>query len=70
MSIHLLKRDLPPELVELADLALDLRRMGSQLAGRIWERLDAETCERTKNPSIMLLNARKPRLEAAAEDDE
>src|SRR5690349_559979 len=70
MSIHLLKRDLPPELVELADLALDLRWMGSQLAGRIWERLDAETWERTKNPSIILLNARRARLEAAAKDDE
>ncbi|WP_202921762.1 DUF3417 domain-containing protein [Anatilimnocola aggregata] len=66
----ILDRTLPPELLELADLSMDLRWMGSQLAGQIWARLDAETWERTKNPYIILLNAPQKRLEEAARDEE
>ena len=40
------------------------------MASRIWERLDPDTWERTKNPSMILLNASRARLEAAAKDDE
>jgi starch phosphorylase len=61
-------RALPEELADLADLALDLRWMASRLAGRVWERLDAETWERTKNPYILLLTAPQARLEEAARD--
>jgi starch phosphorylase len=66
----ILDRTLPPELLELADLSMDLRWMGSQLAGQIWAGLDAETWERTKNPYIILLNTPQKRLEEAARDEE
>jgi glycogen phosphorylase len=70
MSSRPFDRALPEELADLADLALDLRWMGSRLAGRIWERLDAETWERTKNPYILLLTTPQARLEEAARDEQ
>jgi starch phosphorylase len=66
----LLNRTLPEELADLPDLAMDLRWMGSQLAGSIWKRLDAETWDRTKNPCIILLDADQERLEEAARDEQ
>jgi starch phosphorylase len=70
MSSRPFDRALPEGLADLADLALDLRWMGSQLAGRIWERLDADTWERTKNPYIILLTAPQQRLDEAARDEQ
>jgi len=68
MLHDLLQRPLPEELKDLTDLALDLRWTGSELAGRIWKRLDEEAWERTRNPYMILLNAHRDRLEAAARD--
>ena len=38
-------RKLPPPLVELGELALDQRFVGSQLAGRVWSQLDPDAWE-------------------------
>jgi len=42
--------DLPAGLEGLVDLALDLRWTSRDPTDKIWERLDAETWEKTKNP--------------------
>ncbi|MGB7571358.1 MAG: alpha-glucan family phosphorylase [Methanothrix sp.] len=68
-----MKRDsdlnLPPGLEGLADLALDLRWTVRQTTDRIWEMLDAEAWEKTKNPYLILQNVSRARLEAAAADE-
>ena len=61
-------RELPDGLEGLSELALDMRWSASPLASSIWERLDAEAWERTKNPYMILFNAHrdppKPRKRA------
>ena len=69
MIQDLFQRQLPPELKELADLALDLRWTGSDLAGRIWRHLDEDAWERTRNPYMILLNAPQEKIDAAAKDE-
>ena len=68
-----MKRDsdlnLPPGLEGLADLALDLRWTVRQTTDRIWEMLDAEAWEKTKNPYLILQNVSRARLEEAAADE-
>lgn len=66
---HRLTRILPDKLRPLAELAMDLRWTGSQTATRLWQRLDAETWERTRNPVTVLLNVDESRLEEAAHDE-
>jgi glycogen phosphorylase len=47
-------RELPPRLVPLRDLALDLRWTWSHQADALWERIDAGVWERTRNPWTIL----------------
>lgn len=70
MFAYLLNRPLPPALERLADLALDLRWTWSHATDRLWERLDPEAWERTRNPYVILQNVSQARLEEAAEDPE
>jgi len=61
-------RPLPGPLAALAELALDLRRIGSSTAAGIWQAIDPDTWERTENPYLILLNAHRDRLDAVARD--
>ncbi|MBP7070063.1 MAG: alpha-glucan family phosphorylase [Methanothrix sp.] len=61
--------NLPVGLEGLADLALDLRWTVRQTTDRIWEMLDAEAWEKTKNPYLILQNVSRARLEEAAADE-
>ena len=61
--------NLPPGLEGLADLALDLRWTVRQTTDRIWEMLDAEAWEKTKNPYLILQNVSRARLDEAAADE-
>jgi starch phosphorylase len=70
MPSQLINRTLPEALTGLADLAIDLRWMGSHLSDSIWERIDADTWERTKNPAIILQTVPQSRLEEVAKDPE
>ena len=60
---------LPSGLEALADLALDLRWTVRQTTDRIWETLDAEAWEKTKNPFLILQNVSRARLDEAASDE-
>ena len=60
--------NLPSGLEGLADLALDLRWTVRQTTDRIWEMLDPEAWEKTKNPYLILQNVSQARLEEAARD--
>jgi glycogen phosphorylase len=68
MSNGYLHRQLPEELQELSELALDLRWTTSHLTRRIWQRLDPDTWEQRENPHLILLNATQERLAEAARD--
>jgi glycogen phosphorylase len=46
--------DLPPEPTALGELVLDLRWTWSHEADALWQRVDAESWERTRNPWSML----------------
>lgn len=61
--------NLPPGLEGLADLALDLRWTVRQTTDKIWELLDAEAWEKTKNPYLILQNVSQARLQEAAKDE-
>ncbi len=61
--------ELPPGLEGLVDLALDLRWTVRGATDRIWELLDAEAWEKTKNPYLILENVSRTRLEEAAKDE-
>ena len=61
--------DLPPGLEGLADLALDLRWTVRQTTDRVWELLDPEAWEKTKNPYLILQNISKSRLYELAKDE-
>jgi starch phosphorylase len=65
-----LTRLLPDELKPLAELAFDLRWTGSQTANRLWQRLDPEIWDRTRNPVAILLSAHEERLREACRDEE
>ena len=54
--------NLPPGLEGLADLALDLRWTVRQTTDNIWELLDAEAWEKTKNPYMILQNVSQAQL--------
>jgi len=60
--------DLPPGLEGLADLALDLRWTVRLTTDRVWELLDPEAWEKTKNPFLILQNISKKRLNELAKD--
>ncbi|MCX6674231.1 MAG: alpha-glucan family phosphorylase [Methanothrix sp.] len=61
--------NLPAGLEGLADLALDLRWTVRQTTDKIWELLDAEAWEKTKNPYLILQNVSLARLQEAARDE-
>jgi starch phosphorylase len=62
--------NLPAGLEGLADLALDLRWTVRQTTDKIWELLDPEAWEKTKNPYLILQNVSSARLSQAAGDAE
>lgn len=61
-------RKLPPELDVLNDLALDLFSTWSHSGDTLWEMLDAELWDRTRNPWTILQNISNDRLEFLAAD--
>jgi glycogen phosphorylase len=63
-----LPRELPPRLDPLDDLALDLRWTWSHEADRLWQRIDAEGWEGTRNPWALLQEVSDERLQALAAD--
>jgi glycogen phosphorylase len=60
--------DLPEELAALGDLALDLRWTWSHGADALWQRIDADTWERTRNPRTILEDVSSERLRTLAAD--
>ncbi|HXP06658.1 MAG TPA: alpha-glucan family phosphorylase [Stellaceae bacterium] len=60
--------DLPPELAALGELALDLRWTWSHEADVLWQEVDADAWERTRNPWSMLQDIAPERLRALAAD--
>ena len=60
--------DLPTELAELADFALDLRWTWSYGADAFWARIDAETWQQARNPWIILQDVSATRLRELAAD--
>jgi starch phosphorylase len=60
---------LPKGLEGLVDLALDQRWMTRGTTDKIWEMLDAEAWEKTRNPYLILQNVSRSRLEEAALDE-
>ena len=61
-------RVLPVSLAALRDLALDLRWTWSHRADALWERIDAELWQRTRNPWTMLEDIPAARLAELAAD--
>ena len=61
-------RELPERLAPLRDLALDLRWTWSHQADALWERIDAELWQRTRNPWTLLADVAASRFAALAED--
>jgi starch phosphorylase len=68
MSDSFADRPLPKQLQPLAELAFDLRLSGSHLASSLFERLDPDAWDRTRNPYSILLNVPQYRLDEAAQD--
>jgi starch phosphorylase len=68
MLAYCFNRPLPPGLEGLADLALDLRWTWSHATDQLWETLDPETWEHTRNPYFILQSASQARLDQAASD--
>ena len=66
LSVH---RPLPKPLERLAELAFDLRLIGSKTMSQIWRRLDAEAWSRCNNPYMILQNAHQELLDEAAGDE-
>jgi len=63
-----LPRSLPQGLEALTDLALDLRWTWSHSADKLWQTLDEEAWEQTKNPWVLLQDASQQRLQQLAND--
>jgi glycogen phosphorylase len=61
--------ELPAGLESLVDLALDLRWTVRGATDRIWELLDPEAWDKTKNPYLILENVSRSRLEERAKDE-
>ena len=69
MSFLQVRRPLPKPLERLAELAFDLRLIGSKTMSQIWRRLDAEAWSRCNNPYMILQNAHQEVLDEAAADE-
>ncbi len=59
---------MPPGLEGLAELALDMRWSWSHSADDIWERINRELWDRTRNPWLVLVDISDKRLEHLAAD--
>ncbi len=68
-SSYFFNRPLPAGLEGLHDLALDLRWTWSHFSDRLWERLDPEAWERTRNPYFILQSVAQNRLEDVAQNE-
>ena len=66
----ILRPDLPAELDDLRELALDLRWSWSHAADALWQRIDPELWDRTANPWLILQTASPARLAQLARDPE
>ena len=60
-SYDVLRPDLPTELEELRELALDLRWSWSHVADDLWQRIDPELWHRTQNPWLTRIFHQKER---------
>ncbi|MGO8751829.1 MAG: DUF3417 domain-containing protein [Thermoguttaceae bacterium] len=69
MSSEYVRRPLPKRLERLAELAFDLRLIGSKTMSNIWRRLDPESWVRCNNPFMVLQYAHQELLEQAAADE-
>jgi glycogen phosphorylase len=65
-----LRSNLPEPLAALGDLALDLRWTWSHEADTLWQRIDADGWDRTRNPWTTLQDLSEERLRALAADSE
>jgi starch phosphorylase len=63
-----LPRSLPPELIGLTDLALDLRWNWNHSADSLWQKVDLELWEATGDPWLILESISRKRLEMLAAD--
>lgn len=63
------RRELPPRLSALHDLALDLRWTWSHQADSMWKRIDAELWQSTRNPWTILADVSAARLAELTADD-
>jgi len=62
--------DLPEELSDLRELALDLRWSWCHTADQLWQRIDADLWERTHNPWLILQTVSRKYLTELAGDAE
>ncbi len=63
-------RELPEELLPLATLALDVRWTWNHGNDHLWESVDAQTWQKTRNPWWMLQSISQERLEQLRHDSE
>lgn len=63
-----LPRTLPPNLSVLTELALNLRWTWNHTLDTLWESIDPELWEHTRNPWVILENASQQRLEELGRD--
>jgi starch phosphorylase len=68
VSGYYLLPPLPPDLEDLAELALDLRWSWNHAADRLWKYIDPELWSMTSNPWLMLQTVKMNRLKALAAD--
>jgi glycogen phosphorylase len=66
---HRPQREIIKELEGLSDLALDLRWTWSHFSDRLWEFLDPETWERTRNPYYIMQSVSRSRLKEVAKNE-
>jgi starch phosphorylase len=68
MANRTFERKLPKQLEGLSELALDLRWARGHVTDTLWQMLDPETWERTRNPYMILQNVSQSRLEEVMKD--
>jgi len=70
MRAYVFDRPLPSGLEGLVDLAFDLRWTWSHATDQLWESLDFEAWQKTRNPYYILQSVSQKRLEEAAANTE
>jgi len=68
ISTYYLMPTLPDELQQLAEVALDLRWSWSHTSDRLWEKIDPELWNLTRNPVLILQSVSSARLKTLAQD--